>query len=157
MVDTGAYANILYRNTFERLWEYEAYICPCTHISGFRGASTKADGLVTSVFELISDCEPTILRARIMEFIIVDCPSTYKYILGRTFLNEYKVVVSTYHYCLKFPTNEGIGIVQGDQLQARECTHTINLKELNVRRNPPRLPDKHLIPTVRRPKDREQY
>ncbi|KAL8555718.1 hypothetical protein ACS0TY_003508 [Phlomoides rotata] len=60
-----------------------------------------------------------------MEFIIMDCPSPYNYILGRTFVSEYKAVVSTYHYCLKFPTIEGVDTVRGDQLWTRECTHIV--------------------------------
>ena len=36
-------------------------------------------------------------------------------------MNNWKAVTSTYHLSVKFPTNYGIGRVQGDQLATREC------------------------------------
>ena len=40
---------------------------------------------------------------------------------GRPTLNSWKAVTSTYHLSVKFPTDYGIGQVQGDQLVVREC------------------------------------
>ena len=56
-----------------------------------------------------------------MNFLVVDCSSFYNAIIGRPTLNSWKVVSSTYHLLVKFPTKHGIGHVQGDQLAAREC------------------------------------
>ena len=36
-------------------------------------------------------------------------------------MNRWKAVTSTYHLSVKFPTEYGVGQVQGDQLAAREC------------------------------------
>ena len=36
-------------------------------------------------------------------------------------MNSWKAVTSTYHLSVKFPTEHGVGQVQGDQLAAREC------------------------------------
>ena len=52
---------------------------------------------------------------------MVDCLSSYNAIIGRPTLNRLKAVTSTYHLSVKFPTEYGIGQVQGDQLAAREC------------------------------------
>ena len=52
---------------------------------------------------------------------MVDCPSSYNAISGRPTLNSWKAVASTYHLSVKFPTEHGVGQVQGDQLAAREC------------------------------------
>ena len=59
--------------------------------------------------------------AKKVNFHIVDCLSSYNAIIGRLTLNNWKAVTSTYHLFVKFPTNYGIGQIQGDQLVAREC------------------------------------
>ena len=51
----------------------------------------------------------------------MDCLSSYNAIIERTTLNSWKAVISTYHFSMKFPTDYGVGQVQGDQLTAREC------------------------------------
>ena len=56
-----------------------------------------------------------------MNFVVVDCSSSYNAIIGRLTLNSWKAVTSTYHLSVKFPTEYGIREVQGDQLAVREC------------------------------------
>ena len=54
-------------------------------------------------------------------FLMVDCSSAYNAILGRPTLNSWKVVTSTYHLMIKFPTNYGVGELRGNQVAAHEC------------------------------------
>jgi len=56
-----------------------------------------------------------------VNFLVVDCSSSYNAIIGRPTLNSWKAITSTYHLSVKFPTEYGIGQAQGDQLAAREC------------------------------------
>ena len=56
-----------------------------------------------------------------VNFLVVDCSSSYNAIIGGPTLNSWKAVTSTYHLSVKFHTEYGIGQVQGDQLAAREC------------------------------------
>ena len=56
-----------------------------------------------------------------VNFLMVDCSSSYNAIIGRLTLNSWKTVMSTYHLSVKFPTEYGVGQVQRDQLAAREC------------------------------------
>ena len=56
-----------------------------------------------------------------VNFLVVDCSSSYNAIIGRPTLNSWKAVTSTYHLSVKFPTEHGVGQVQGDQLAVREC------------------------------------
>nr|XP_023880540.1 uncharacterized protein LOC111992920 [Quercus suber] len=56
-----------------------------------------------------------------VNFLVVDCSSSYNAIIGRPTLNRWKAITSTYHLSVKFPTEHGTGQVQGDQLAAREC------------------------------------
>ena len=58
---------------------------------------------------------------KLVNFLVVDCSSSYNAIIGRPTLNSWKTVTSTYHLSVKFPTEYGIGQAQGDQLVAREC------------------------------------
>ena len=55
-----------------------------------------------------------------LNFLVVDCSSSYNAIIGRPTLNSWKTVTSTYHLSVKFPTKYKIGQVQGDQLAARK-------------------------------------
>ena len=58
---------------------------------------------------------------RNINFLVVDCSSSYNAIIGRPTLNNWKAVTSTYHLSVKFPTEYGVREVHGDQLAAREC------------------------------------
>ena len=73
-----------------------------------------------------------------LDFLVVDCPSSYNVIIGRPTLNKWKSAISTYCLKVKFPTKNGVGEVRGDQVLARECyqavlatreNHTWTIKE----------------------------
>ena len=52
---------------------------------------------------------------------MVDCSSAYNGKLRRPTLNSWKAATLTYHLMIEFPTEYGIGELQGDQVAAREC------------------------------------
>ena len=56
-----------------------------------------------------------------IDFLIVDCLSTYNIILGRPTLHRLKAATSTYYLKVKFPTTHGVGEIKGDQVLAKEC------------------------------------
>ena len=58
-----------------------------------------------------------------IDFLTVDCPSTYNIILGRLALNRLRAVTSTYYLKLKFPKAHKVGEIRGDQVLAKECYH----------------------------------
>ena len=75
---------------------------------------------------------------RQLDFLVVDCPSSYNVIIGNPTLNRWKAAMSTYCLKVKFPTENGVGEVKGDQVLARECyqavlvvkeIHTLMIKE----------------------------
>ena len=57
-----------------------------------------------------------------LDFLAVDCPFSYNVIIGRPTLNRWKVVMSTYCLKVKFPIENGVGEVKGDQVLARSAT-----------------------------------
>ena len=79
---------------------------------------------------------------RNVNFLVIDCLSLYNAIIGRPTLNSWKAITSIYHLLIKFPTEHGVGQVQGDQLAARECylamlamdeqVQTMNIEEKRI-------------------------
>ena len=77
-----------------------------------------------------------------MNFLVVDCSSSYNAIIGRPTLNSWKAVTSIYHLSVKFPIEYGVGEVQEDQLAVRDCylamlamdeqTQTMNIEERRI-------------------------
>nr|XP_023894321.1 uncharacterized protein LOC112006266 [Quercus suber] len=60
-----------------------------------------------------------------LDFLVVDCPSTYNVIIGRPALNKWKSSTSTYCLKIKFPTENGVREVKGDQVLAWECYQAV--------------------------------
>jgi len=56
-----------------------------------------------------------------IDFLKVDCPSTYNITLGRPALNKLRAVTSTYYLKVKLPTAHGVGEIRGDRVLTREC------------------------------------
>ena len=62
---------------------------------------------------------------RQVDFLVVDCPTSYNVIIRRPTLNKWKAATSTYCLKVKFPTDDGVGEVKGDQVLARECYQAV--------------------------------
>ena len=84
----------------------------------FTGDRIIPKGIVT--LSVIAGTYPAQVTKEV-DFLIVDCPSTYNIILGRPALNRLRVVMSTYHLKVKFPTAHRVGKIKGEQVLAREC------------------------------------
>ena len=68
---------------------------------------------------------------RQLDFLVVDCLSSYNVIIGRPTLNKWKAATSTYCLKVKFPIDNGVGEVKGDQVLARECYQTVLVAKEN--------------------------
>ena len=75
---------------------------------GFRGTRIHPLGAVT-LFVTVGDYPQQITRD--VTFLVVDYSSAYNAILGHPTLNSWKVVTSTYHLMIKFPTGYRVGEV----------------------------------------------
>ena len=85
---------------------------------GFGGTKVFPLGAIT-LSATAGDYPQQITRE--VTFLVVNCSFTYNAILGRPTLNSWKVVTSTYHLMIKFPTDYGVGELRGNQVAAREC------------------------------------
>ena len=88
----------------------------------FSGDKVYPRGIVT--LTVTAGAYPVQLTRQV-DFLVVDCPSSYNVIIGRPTLNKWKAATSTYCLKVKFPTDEGIGEVKGDQVLATECYQAV--------------------------------
>uniref|UniRef100_A0A2N9J9G6 Integrase catalytic domain-containing protein n=1 Tax=Fagus sylvatica TaxID=28930 RepID=A0A2N9J9G6_FAGSY len=112
LVDQGSFAEIMYKGLYEKLGLKEADLANfTTPVFGFTGESTVPMGKTT----LPVLAGPISLQT---EFIVVRGTSPYNAIVGRDWLHRMKAVPSTLHQKLRFPTEEGVMEVNGDQAPA---------------------------------------
>ena len=62
---------------------------------------------------------------RQLDFLVVDCPSSYNVIIGRPTLNRWKAAMSTYCLKVKFPIDNEVDKIKGDQILAKECYQAV--------------------------------
>lgn len=117
LTDTGSSADILYKPIFNLMKIDHAKLAPArSPLITFSGEQVLPVGSIE--LQVTAGTSPR-QKTIIMRFLVVDKPSAYNAIFGRTTLNELKAVTSTSHLCMKFPTEEGVRVVKGDQKVAR--------------------------------------
>ena len=123
LVDNGSSANIIYLPAFQQLKLDLRRLCPFDSLLvSFSGDRVYPKGIVTLMVIIA-----TYLRqlTRPLDFLVVDCPSSYNVIIRKPTLNRWKATMSTYCLKVKFPTENGVGEVRGDQVLARECYQVV--------------------------------
>ena len=119
LVDNGRSADILYYPAFQQMRIGRDQLRLVNFpLVGFGGM--KVQPISTVTLPVVVGAYPQQV-AKDVNFLVVDCSSSYNAIIGRPTLNSWKPVTFTYHLSVKFPTKHGIGHVQGNQLAAREC------------------------------------
>nr|XP_023900876.1 uncharacterized protein LOC112012715 [Quercus suber] len=140
LVDNGSSADILYYPAFQQMRIGQDQLRPAySPLIGFGGMKVQPVGTIT--LPVVVGSYPQQITKEV-NFLVVDCSSSYNAIIGRPTLNSWKAVTSTYHLSVKFPTECGVGRVQGDQLAARECylamlamdeqMHTMSIEERKI-------------------------
>ena len=118
-MDNGSSEDILYYPAFQQMRLGRDQLCPVNSpLVGFGGMKVQPVGTIS-----LSVVVGAYLRqiTKDVNFLVVDCSFSYNAKIGMPTLNNWKAVTSTYHLSVKFPTEYGVGQVQGDQLAAREC------------------------------------
>ena len=97
-VDTGSSADIIFKNTLERMEINPSEIAEDPNpIVGLSGEATMTLGTINLLVKADS-------MTKIVEFWVIDRPTSYNAIVGTPWLNSMQAIPSTYHMCLKFPT-----------------------------------------------------
>ena len=123
LVDNGSFADIIYLPAFQQLRLDPKRLCPFeSPLVSFSGDRVYPRGIVTLTVTM--GTQPRQLNCQ-LDFLVVDCPSSYNVIIGRPTLNRWKATTSTYRLKVKFPTDNGVGEVKGDQILAKECYQAV--------------------------------
>ncbi|KAL5548099.1 hypothetical protein UlMin_003330 [Ulmus minor] len=127
LIDNGSSVDVLFHSTLNIMDLVGAKFEPIkSSLYGFTGDSIHSEGVLNLPIKLgTHPCE----HIQSVEFVVIDCPSSYNAIIGRPNLNAIRAVTSTYHLLVKFPTVGGIGILKGDQKASRDIYEaTTNLQ-----------------------------
>nr|XP_023912200.1 uncharacterized protein LOC112023810 [Quercus suber] len=123
LVDNSSSADIIYFPAFQQLKLDPRRLRPFdSPLVSFSGDRVYPKGIVTLAVTVGTYSRQL---TRQIDFLVVDCPSSYNVIIGRPALNKWKASTSTYCLKVKFPTENGIGEVKGDQILARECYQAV--------------------------------
>ena len=123
LVDNGSSVDIIYLPTFQQLKLDPKRLRPFeSPFVNFSGDRVYPRGIVTLTVTV--GTQPRQLT-RQLDFLVVDCPLSYNVIIGRPTLNRWKAATSINCLKVKFPIDNGVGEVRGDQILARECYQTI--------------------------------
>ena len=107
LVDNGSSVDILYYPVFQQMrLGRDLLRLACSPLIGFGGMKVQPIGTIT--LPVVVGSYPQQITKSV-NFLVVDCSSSYNAIIGRPTLNSWKAVISTYHLSVKFPTEYGIG------------------------------------------------
>ena len=119
LVDNGSSADVIYLPAFQQLKLDPKRLRPFeSPFVSFSGDRVYPKGIVTLTITVRT--HPRQLT-RQLNFLVVDYPSSYNVIIGRSTLNKWKAATSTYCLKVKFPTDNRIGEVKEDQILDKEC------------------------------------
>ena len=112
LVDNGSSADILYYPAFQQMKLGRDQLCPMNSpLVGFGGMKVQPMGTVMLLMVVRAYSQQITKK---INFLVVDCSSSYNAIIGKPTLNSWKAVTFTYHLSVKFPTEYRIGQTQGD-------------------------------------------
>ena len=123
LIDQGSFAEVMYQDLYGKLGLVEAELTSfTTPIFGFSGEPVIPLG--KTVLPVLAG--PINLQT---EFIVVQASSPYNAIMGRDWLHRMKAIPSTLHQKLRFPTDDGVMELNGDQVAAKQCVLTATKKK----------------------------
>ena len=128
-VDNGSLADVMYMMTIQQMKLDPKRLKPFrSPLVSFSGDCVYPKGIISLQITARTYLAQVI---RMVDFLIVDCPSSYNMILGWLTFNRLKVATSTYCLKVKFQTRYGIREIRGDQHLARECYQVVLVSRKN--------------------------
>ncbi|KAM2054613.1 hypothetical protein EV2_004293 [Malus domestica] len=122
LVHTRASINIMFAEAFRALNVAEHLLDrSISPLISFSGDIVQPLGSIHLPFTIGTDPYTATITTN---FLVVDCPTAYNVIFGRTCINDLKAMVSTHMLLMKFLTPYDNGYIKGDQLSARSCYNT---------------------------------
>ena len=160
----GVSVDILFYEAFIRMGYNDTHLTPSNMpVYGFNGIETKVEGVIRLPMTMGQELYEV---TQFLNFLVVKAETSYNAILGRTGINAFQAVASTYHLKIKFPAKKGIGMEKRDQKEARTCYEAalrvdeiggqaFPLEDMYVREDEERRgkPAEDLIPISLNPKD----
>ena len=105
LVDNGSFTDILYYPAFQQMNLGQEQLRPVhSPLVSFYGM--KVQSVSTISLPVVVGAYPQQVT-RNVNFLVVNCSSSYNAIIGRPTLNSWKAVTSIYHLSVKFPTKHG--------------------------------------------------
>ncbi|XP_072080906.1 uncharacterized protein [Arachis hypogaea] len=126
LLDPGSSADVLFYLTFQKMYLSDKALQPSTgELVGFSGEREPMLGYVWLKTTLR---EPPYLKIIDIQFLVVNCASSYNVILGRPSLNSFGAIVFTIYLCVKFHVQGNIvTTIHADHKEARQC-YNVGLK-----------------------------
>ncbi|GJW81801.1 hypothetical protein Tco_0145776 [Tanacetum coccineum] len=122
LVDGGSSSEIMYEHCFTNL--------NVNVLSRLRRCKAPMIGILGETYHPLGIIDLRVTMGKegrsktmLMEFAIIKCYSQYNIIIGRTKMRSLRVVGSTIHSMIKFPTNQGIVTMENSREALRECKH----------------------------------
>ena len=118
-MDNGSSINIMYYQAFQKMG---LKVSDLEHspnpVYGFTGDSVTPMGAISLPMNLGDYPRQSCVIAN---FLVINQPSAFNVVLGRSSLKVLKAITSIYHLLMKFPTPNGVGQIHGNQNEIREC------------------------------------
>jgi len=120
LADQGSSADVMFWPTFTQLQLPLDQLRPyggCLY--GFAGDQVEVRGYIELRTTFTDEAAS---RTEKIKYLVVNAPSTYNILLGRSTLNRIGVVPSTRHMKVKLPSMEGVVItIRSNQKEAKKC------------------------------------
>ncbi|XP_030949852.1 uncharacterized protein LOC115973746 [Quercus lobata] len=115
MIDLESGVNIMYSNLFRGLGlKKEDLVKHTSSLVGFDGKVVIPEGQISLPVSMGG-------KEVVVTFTIVTSFSPYTAILGRPWIHSMRVIPSILHVKIKFPTEQGIAMIRGNQQVVRQC------------------------------------